>query len=128
MPYEYDEIELWNDSSFIAKTTEGFHFVDLNRNMFGDFSSYSFISNEQKNIIQVNSDSGKGIYSTSHGEILKPVYDNIVTTRVNDDLFFLARREISDAGLLINLIVNQKGEIIVNQALDIKDSNKIVCE
>jgi len=128
VPYEYDEVELWNDSSFIVKNTEGFHFVDLNRNKFGDFSSYSFISNEQKNIIQVNSDSGKGIYSTSHGEVLKPVYDNIVTTRVNDGLFFLARREISDAGLLINLIVNQKGEIIVNQALDINDSNKIVCE
>ncbi len=128
MPYEFDEIELWNDSSFIGKNTDGFHFVDLNRNKFGDFTSYSFISNEQKNIIQVNSDSGKGIYSTSHGEILKPVYDNIITTRVNDDLFFLARREISDAGLLINLIVNQKGEIIVNQALDINDSNKIVCE
>ena len=128
VPYEYDEVELWNDSSFIVKNTEGFHFVDLNRNKFSDFTSYSFISNEQKNIIEVNSDSGKGIYSTSHGEILKPVYDNIVTTRVNDDLFFLARREISDAGLLINLIVNQKGEIIVNQALDIKDSNKIVCE
>ena len=127
-PYEYDEIALWNDSSFIVKNNNGFYFIDLDGNKFGDFKSYSYISNDQKNIIQVNSDSGKGVYSKTYGEILKPVYDNIVTTRVNDQLFFLARREISDAGLLINLIVNQEGEIIVNQALDINETNKITCE
>ncbi len=128
IPYEYDEVKLWNDSSFIVKKNNGFYFIDLDGNKLGDFKSYSFISNEEKNIIQVNSDSGKGIYSKTHGEILKPLYDNIVTTRVNDQLFFIARREISDAGLLINLLVNQEGKIIVNQALDINETNKITCE
>ena len=43
--------------------------------------------------------------------------------------YFLLQEEKSlDAGLLINLIVNQEGEIIVNQALDINETNKITCE
>ena len=78
MPYEYDEIALWNDSSFIVKNSNKFYFIDLDGNKFGDFKSYSYISNDQKSIIQVISDSGKGIYSKTHGEILKPLYDNIV--------------------------------------------------
>ena len=86
------------------------------------------ITDDEIQIIKVGTDEGYGIYSSSHGEILKPVYNYIDQLNIDNDIFFLAKREISDANLLINLLVDNKGKIILNQALDLNDLEMIICE
>ena len=128
IPFEYDDISYWNDTSYIAKKDNKFYLVDLNNNILNDFSSYSKITEDQTQIIKVDTDEGYGIYSSDYGEILKPVYNYIDQLNINNDIFFLAKREISDANLLINLLVDNEGKIILNQALDLNDLEMIICE
>ena len=128
IPFEYDDISYWNDTSYIAKKNNEFYFIDSNNNILNDFSSYSMITDDEIQIIKVGTDEGYGIYSSSHGEILKPVYNYIDQLNIDNDIFFLAKREISDANLLINLLVDNNGKIILNQALDLNDLEMIICE
>ena len=43
-------------------------------------------------------------------------------------VYFLAKREISEANLIINLLVDEKGNIILNQALNFNDLSIISCD
>ena len=45
-----------------------------------------------------------------------------------EDITFLAKREISEANLVINLLINEKGEIILNQALNFNDLSLVSCD
>ena len=80
------------------------------------------------NTITVGLLSPEEILDRSYGEILKPVYNSISQLSIDNKIYFLAKREILDASLLINLLVDSKGKIILNQALDLEDAIKISCE
>ena len=47
---------------------------------------------------------------------------------LNGRFYFLAKREISEANLVINLLINEKGEIILNQALNFNDLSIVSCD
>ena len=127
IPFDYDEIIYWNDTSYIAKKNNRFYLLDSNNNNTTNFNSYSTLSDNIQ-MIKVNTNEGYGIYSSCHGEILKPVYNSISQLNIDNKIYFLAKREILDASLLINLLVDSKGKIILNQALDLEDASKISCE
>ena len=57
-----------------------------------------------------------------------PAYNAINSFNVNGSYFFLAKREITEADLLINLLVNDKGEVILNQALKLDAISVINCD
>ena len=57
-----------------------------------------------------------------------PAYNSIKSFNVNGSYFFLAKREITEADLLINLLVNDKGEVILNQALKLDAISVINCD
>ena len=57
-----------------------------------------------------------------------PVYNSIKTLDLDGAVYFLAKREISEANLIINLLVDEKGNIILNQALNFNDLSIISCD
>ena len=57
-----------------------------------------------------------------------PVYNSIKTYKIEDSYYFLAKREISEANLIINLLVDEKGNIILNQALSFDAISQISCD
>ena len=125
----YDDIRYWSDSLFIVSENKRSSLFDTQSlEKIIDLISYSFVSNENKDFILIQTEEGYGIYSSSYGEILIPAYNSIKSFNLNGRYYFLAKREISEANLVINLLINEKGEIILNQALNFNDLSLVSCD
>ena len=125
----YDDIRYLNDSLFILIKEKKYTLFDvLNSDNLIEFENYSFTGNGSNNFILIQTEEGFGVFSVSHGEILMPVYNSIKTLDLDGAVYFLAKREISEANLIINLLVDEKGNIILNQALNYSDLSIISCD
>ena len=125
----YDDIRYWSDSLFIVSENKRSSLFDTQSlEKIIDLISYSFVSNENKDFILIQTEDGYGIYSSFYGEILIPAYNSIKSFNLNGRYYFLAKREISEANLVINLLINEKGEIILNQALSFNDLSLVSCD
>ena len=126
---KYDDIRYWSDSLFIVSENKRSSLFDTQSlEKIIDLISYSFVSNENNDLILIQTEDGYGIYSSSYGEILIPAYNSIKSFNLNGRYYFLAKREISEANLVINLLINEKGEIILNQALNFNDLSLVSCD
>jgi len=125
----YDRISEWNDSTVIARY-EGFSgLVDLeSKEVIYEFDTYDFVGDEEDGIIEVSAEDGFGIYSKSYGELLEPVYNSIQKIELNNRHYFLAKRQIPEAKLLINLLIDSTGEVLINQALDLNGISQVNCD
>ena len=125
----YDDIRYWSDSLFIVSENKRSSLFDTQSlEKIIDLVSYSFVSKENNDLILIQTEEGYGIYSSSYGEILIPAYNSIKSYNLNGRYYFLAKREISEANLVINLLINEKGEIILNQALNFNDLSLVSCD
>ena len=129
LPQEYDKISDWNDSTVLVSYDGVNAIVDFeSKEVIHEFSSYDFIGDDENGIIEVNGEDGFGIYSKFHGEVLEPVYNSIQKLELENKIYFLAKRQIPEAKLLINLLVDYHGEVVINQALDLNDISLINCD
>lgn len=109
-----------SDSVVLAEGEEKNVLINiLNKENIIDFDKYSFLSEGLNSIIKVETEEGSGLYSSVSGEILMPVYNSVNHFEIEGHFYFLAKREIPEANLLINLLVDQNGHILLNQALDL---------
>lgn len=124
----FDDIKLWGDSLFIIFQNQEYTLYNVfkSEKIIG-FESYSFVRNDSNEFIKIQTDEGYGIYS-SHGEILMPAYNSIKSFNINGSYYFLAKREIAEANLLINLLVDDSGEVILNQALNLEAISIVTCD
>ena len=126
---EYDKINYWNDSLVILNNDKTFSLFNLLiSESIIEFEGFSYVDNDNRNFISIQTADGFGIYSKSGAEILMPVYNSIKTFKIEDSYYFLAKREISEANLIINLLVDEKGNIILNQALSFDAISQISCD
>ena len=76
----------------------------------------------------IQSEDDYGLYSSESGIILNSSYDQILTL---DDgggnIFFKALQLMQDAQLLVSIIIDIEGNIIINQGLDIRLKDKLLC-
>lgn len=122
-----ERVQYWNDTSAVVYRDGESAIVT-----FGDeekiieFNSYEFVDDSSQ-VMMIKSDDGFGLYTSKSGLILNPAYDQI--NRLDDELFsvFKAVQIMTDARLLVNIIVDSEGEIIINQGLDIKMRDKVLC-
>ena len=129
LPEEYDRISDWNDSTVIVNYGGVNGILDLeSKEVIYKFNSYDFIGDDKDGIIKVNGEDGFGIYSKFYGEVLEPVYNTIQKLELDNKNYFLAKRQIPEAKLLINLLVDFRGDIVINQALDLNDISLINCD
>ena len=126
---EYDRISDWNDSTVLV-SYEGVNSIVYleSKDVIYEFNNYDFIGDDENGIIEVNGEDGFGIYSKFYGEVLEPVYNSIQKLELDNKIYFLAKRQIPEAKLLINLLVDFRGEVVINQALDLNDISLINCE
>jgi len=125
----YDRISDWNDSTVLVSYDGVNGLVGLeSKEIIYEFESYDFVGDDEDGIIEVKGEDGFGIYSKFYGELLKPVYNSIQKIELNNKNYFLAKRQIPEAKLLINLLVDVKGEVLINQALDLSDISLVDCD
>ena len=129
LPIEYDNIEFWSDSTVLVEKGSAFKVIDVySQKIYHEFNSYKTLQNGDQKIIQVLSDDGIGILSNVFGMILKPNYDEIRMIDYDKKIYFNGRQSIEEAKLLVNLLVDDQGKIIINQALNLDMEANFSCE
>ena len=129
LPIEYNNIEFWSDSTVLVEKGSAFKVVDVySQKIYYEFNSYETLQNGDHKIIQVLSDDGIGILSNVFGMILKPNYDEIRMIDYDNKIYFNGRQSIEEAKLLVNLLVDDQGKIIINQALNLDMEANFSCE
>ena len=129
LPIEYNNIEFWSDSTVLVEKGSAFKVVDVySQKIYHEFNSYKTLQNGDQKIIQVLSDDGIGILSNVFGMILKPNYDEIRMIDYDKKIYFNGRQSIEEAKLLVNLLVDDQGKIIINQALNLDMEANFSCE
>ena len=123
-----DKIEYWNDSSTIVFKDGKIALYTLgSQEKILEFDSYKIID-DSLGIMMIESEGGYGLYSSKSGIILNSSYDQILTL---DDgggnIFFKALQLMQDAQLLVSIIIDIEGNIIINQGLDIRLKDKLLC-
>ena len=129
LPIEYNNIEFWSDSTVLVEKGSAFKVIDVySQKIYHEFNSYKTLQNGDQKIIQVLSDDGIGILSNVFGMILKPNYDEIRMIDYDNKIYFNGRQSIEEAKLLVNLLVDDQGKIIINQALNLDMEANFSCE
>jgi len=129
LPIEYNNIEFWSDSTVLVEKGSAFKVIDVySQKIYHEFNSYKTLRNGDQKIIQVLSDDGIGILSNVFGMILKPNYDEIRMIDYDKKIYFNGRQSIEEAKLLVNLLVDDQGKIIINQALNLDMEANFSCE
>ncbi len=123
-----DRIEFWNDSLAIVFNEGNIALYNLYKEeKVLEFDSYKVI-NESNGIMMIQSEDGYGLYSSESGIILNSSYDQILTLDDGEgNIFFKALQLMQDAQLLVSIIVDYEGNIIINQGIDIKLKDKLLC-
>ena len=76
----------------------------------------------------IESEGGYGLFSSESGTILNSSYDQIQTLRDEEgNIYFKALQLMPDAQLLVSIIIDIEGKIIINQGLDMKLKDKLLC-
>ena len=129
LPLEYDNIKFWNDSTVLIEKENTFKLIDVySQKISHEFNSYKTLLNGEHKIIEISSDDGLGILSNTFGMILKPNYDEIRMIDYNKKIYFNGRQSIEEAKLLVNLVIDNQGKIIINQALNLDKEIKFSCD
>tara|TARA_B100000963_G_scaffold238020_1_gene208110 strand:+ start:6120 stop:8888 length:2769 start_codon:yes stop_codon:yes gene_type:complete len=128
LPIEYNNIEFFSDSTVLVEKESNFKIIDVySQNLYHEFKSYKTLLNDNNKFIEVFTNTGKGIISNIYGMILKPNYDQIKVIDHDGVIFFNAIKEIKEAQLLVNLIIDKKGNIIVNQGINLHQNFGFNC-
>ena len=129
LPVEYNNIQFWSDSTVLVERENIFKVIDVySKKISHEFNSYKTLLNGKHKIIQISSDNGIGILSNTYGMILKPNYDEIRMIDYDKKTYFNGRQSIEEAKLLVNLLVDDQGKIIINQALNLDIRANFSCE
>ena len=129
LPLEYDNIKFWNDSTVLIEKENTLKLIDVySQKISHEFNSYKTLLNGEHKIIEISSDDGLGILSNTFGMILKPNYDEIRMIDYNKKIYFNGRQSIEEAKLLVNLVIDNQGKIIINQALNLDKEIKFSCD
>ena len=129
LPVEYNNIQFWSDSTVLVERENIFKVIDVySKKISHEFNSYKTLLNGKHKIIQISSDNGIGILSNTYGMILKPNYDEIRMIDYDKKTYFNGLQSIEEAKLLVNLLVDDQGKIIINQALNLDIRANFSCE
>ncbi|MGI9545569.1 MAG: tetratricopeptide repeat protein [Cyclobacteriaceae bacterium] len=130
LPFEYNHIEQWNDSTYLIKQGKNYQLYNLAKKETVDqeIQLLEFIkSNGQEKVIIFKKETGYGVRSNVHGEIIAPEYDDIINLGSADKPVYFTEKRIPEADYYVILYYNQSGEIVRKQVFEEKDYDKILC-
>ena len=124
-----ENIKYLNDTLSIISKNGISEIVSLkSKETIMELESYEIID-DSLGLIIVKKDDVYGLFSIESGILLKTAYDQINQIGNFDDrLIFKATQIINDARLLINIVLDSKGKIIINQGLDLSMRDELFCK
>lgn len=128
---EYDEILYWSDSVALVKKDREWSLYGIydDKPVFSGITDFDFISrNESEIVIKYRTATGMGVYSTLHGSLFEPTFNDIINIGTEETPFYFCEKSIREADYYVAVYKNARGETVRTQAYRGSEYEKIVCE
>lgn len=131
LPFEFDQIEYWTDSSALVK--KGYQWmiynIQSNRPILDQISQYSKLStSDDFQIIKIFKENGFGILHNKKGVLIPPSFYNIHQVQQQNTTLYIAEKYIEEADFYVVVYYNNDGNIIFKHAMEAKDYRIVNCE
>ena len=126
----YDEIKLWNDTSFMVRKGTSWDLIDLQENLIaaGFENLTPLATNEHGSIWKYVKDEKYGLASSNNGFISEPEFSTVINLGTDDDPIIFADQYLKMPGYHVVSYFNKAGQLIVSKAYTQPLFDKIVCE
>ena len=129
--FEYQDLQYWSDSVVLALKDKEWFLINLNsgKTEYGPFEYFkTILQSPEESIARISTETGYGVYSSRHGELIAPTYDDVVNLGTAKNPLFYSEKKVEEADLFVVVYVNSKGEIIYKQAYPREEWYKVICE
>ena len=128
--FMYDEIKLWNDTSFVARELDEWIIVNHEDEEIGEPMTFLSIvsSNENESFWKYVLEGKYGLISNKRGVLLNHEFTDIFNIGTDEDPVFFADQHLRKAGFHVVSYINRDGELILSKAYTGEEFDKILCE
>ncbi|MDX1630174.1 MAG: hypothetical protein R3345_15800, partial [Fulvivirga sp.] len=126
----FEEVKYWNDTTAFVRQTDGWRKFSMITQAYSAaiFNVLREITFEQERFILVLSENKYGVFSAVRGEIIPPVYNDIVVLKSSDQILFFTEKHIQEADFFVVIYYDGAGNIIRKQAYEPEDYYRLYCD
>lgn len=129
-PFEFDEIQFWNDSVALVRTNVYWSLFDIRtkKKVLDKIKRFKTIRNdtvEKILIVQVEND--YGVISNTHGVIIPATFSDIVNLGAAGKPFYFTEKHVEEASLFVVIYYDHQGKFLRRQVFEDDDYDKIYC-
>ena len=130
LPFEYDEISIWNDSTFLTKMGNSYSIIKATLEpVYDDFQFIKLLTkNDSHSIFRFVKDGKYGLLSNAFGELLEAEFTDILNISTEENPFFFADQHLDKAGFHVVSYINEQGKLVLSKAYTRDEFDKILCD
>ena len=130
LPFQYDEIKAWNDTSFLVRQGSAQSIISLNQGVLMESLEWLQLLFEQSGnrVFKFAKEGKLGLISNKRGLILEPEFTDIINIGNKNEPLFFADQHLSKAGYHVVSYVKKDGESIFSKAYRPEEFDRILCE
>ncbi len=129
LSYSYDEIQFWNDTSFLVRKDSKWSLLSYDEKGIGEGVALlsESASTAKEKIWKYVSDGKYGLISSQNGTLLNPEFTDIFNIGNENTLVFFADQHLDKAGFHVVSYIDSMGNLIVSKAYKKEEFERILC-
>lgn len=130
LAFEYDQIQYWNDSSFLVTNDGTSQVIGLNNEVyFNDLDNMELIAETANSKTWTFIQSGKyGMINNQYGTITNPEFSEILNIGTASIPFYFADQHLLTAGYHVVSYLNQRGELVISKPYTRSTFDRLICD
>lgn len=128
---DYEDIQFWTDSTALVAEGDTYQIINIETEdvLFDGIREYNFVRQaSEESIIKYLGDDGFGIYSSKHGVVLQPEYNDIVNLGTPEKPIYFSEQHLPKASFYVVTYTDATGNVIRSQAFRPDAYEKIFCD
>jgi hypothetical protein len=130
LPFEYEEILYWNDSSALVKKNFNWMFYNFveGHALIDQVKKFKkVLDTDQEKILIVQQENKYGVISNRKGIIIPTTFTDIVNLGSPTAPLYFTEKHVEEASIFVVIYYNKKGVQLRRQVFEIEDYERIYC-
>ena len=128
--FEFDEVEYFNDSIALVRIEEEWLVENIKNEdiLYERIEDFQVIDvGEEDKTLFINTETGKGIFSETLGEVVEPTFTSIKILGTQKDPIYFAVKLVEEANIYVVIYYDKKGNKLFTQSFRQEEYFKIAC-
>ncbi|MFN3839791.1 MAG: WG repeat-containing protein [Cyclobacteriaceae bacterium] len=130
MPFEFDEIRFWNDSTALVKKDFQwmlYNFVEKKKVLDRVRSFTWILDSETEKILIIRQDNHYGVIHSRKGYILPATYTDIINLGSVTQPLYFTEKFVEEASIYVVIYYDGNGKLLRRQVFEAEEYDKIYC-